>query len=536
MLYFSKIKIISIFLICIIGFLLALPNLFDDGKISNFSNILPVNKINLGLDLRGGSHLLLEVDADYIVDEKLEFLIDEARLALRTSKVKYKNLAIRNNALSFISLKESQSELIEKVIGDLGDKISENSNSGKSMFNNKSNSQLDIQRKENNLYQISLTAMAVEHYLSTAVDQSIEIVRRRIDELGTKEPTIQKQGQDRILIQVPGLDDPERLKSLLGQTAKLSFHVVNMNASETNIPSGHQLLYNDDEQKLGFVVKKRSIISGENLIDAQPGFDTQSNQPIVNFRFDTAGAKKFGKVTTEYIGKPFAIVLDDLVISSPIIREPILGGSGQISGGFTVQEANDLAILLRAGALPVPLIILEERTVGPGLGADSISAGKFASVIGLLAVIVFMILSYGLFGVFSNIALLMNIVFIVGVLSLLQATLTLPGIAGIILTIGMAVDANVLIYERVREEIRNGKLPINALDLGYKRALSTILDANITTFIAAIILFQMGSGPIKGFAVTLAIGIITSLFTAFTVTRLIVSIWLKKYRPKVLPI
>lgn len=528
MLYFSKFKITYIIVICVIGFFLALPNFFDDDKISDFSNILPSNKINLGLDLRGGSHLLLEVDVNYIVNEKLEYLLDETRLALRKSKINYKNLLVRNNILSFISLKESQSKQVEEVIADLDLNISGNSSLDKSF--------LIVLREENNLYNISLTDLAIDSYLSTAVDQSIEIVRRRIDELGTKEPTIQRQGKDRILIQVPGLDDPARLKSLLGQTAKLTFHVVNMNASEDNIPAGSKLLYNNDDPKLAFVVKKRSIISGENLIDSQPGFDSQSNQPIVNFRFDTAGAKSFGKITAQYVGKPFAIVLDDVVISSPIINEPILGGSGQISGDFTLEEANDLSILLRAGALPVPLIILEERTVGPGLGADSISAGKVAAAIGLLAVLVFMVLSYGLFGFFSNVALLLNIVFIVGALSLLQATLTLPGIAGIILTIGMAVDANVLIYERVREEIRNGKLPINALDSGYKRALGTILDANITTFIAAVILFQMGSGPVKGFAVTLAIGILTSLFTAFTVTRLIVSIWLKKYRPKALPI
>jgi|MEHZ01.6.fsa_nt_MEHZ011639902.1_34 protein-export membrane protein SecD len=528
MLYFSKFKITYISMICAIGILLALPNLFDDGKISNFSNLLPSNKINLGLDLRGGSHLLLEVDAGYIVNEKLEYLLDETRLSLRKSNIKYKNLSVKDSTLSFISLIESQSDQIKEIIAELSADISGSANTGKSF--------LVVLRKDNNLYSISLTETAIDNYLSTAVDQSIEIVRRRIDELGTKEPTIQRQGRDRILIQVPGLDDPERLKALLGQTAKLSFHIVNMNASETNIPSGSQLMYNNDDPKLSFVVKRRAIISGENLIDSQPGFDSQTNQPIVNFRFDTAGAKSFGKVTTENVGKPFAIVLDNIVISSPVINEPILGGSGQISGSFTVEEANDLSILLRAGALPVPLIILEERTVGPGLGADSINAGKFAAALGLLAVLVFMMLSYGLFGIFSNIALLLNIVFIVGALSLLQATLTLPGIAGIILTIGMAVDANVLIYERVREEVKNGKLPINALDNGYKRALSTILDANITTFIAAIILFQMGSGPVKGFAVTLAIGIITSLFTAFTLTRLIVSIWLKKYRPKVLPI
>ena len=355
--------------------------------------------------------------------------------------------------------------------------------------------------------------------------------------MGTREPTIQKQGTSRILIQLPGLDDPERIKSLLGQTAKLTFKLVDQKATydpnnPTKIPVGSEVLPSDSNFDFKYIVKKKVMVGGENLVDAQPGFDPQTNEPIVNFRFDRIGAKKFGNVTKSNIGKPFAIILDNKVVSAPVIRDAILGGSGQISGGFSAEEAADLAVLLRAGALPAPLIILEERSVGPDLGADSILAGKIAALIGFVAVIIFMVLVYRSFGFFADVALILNLIMVLGILSLLQATLTLPGIAGIILTIGMAVDANVLIFERIKEELRNGSSVINSVDSGYKRALSTILDANITTLIAASILFFMGSGPVKGFSVTLAIGIFTSVFTAFTVTRLMVSIYISKLKPK----
>ncbi len=335
---------------------------------------------------------------------------------------------------------------------------------------------------------------------------------------------------------MPGLDDPNRLKELLGTTAKLTFHLMDPRSNIDSVSRSSIILYSRENRDLPYIVEKRSIICGENLIDAQPGFDPQTNQPIVNFRFDSQGARKFGKVTSDNVGKPFAIVLDNEVISAPIINEPILGGSGMISGGFSVTEANDLAILLRSGSLPAPLIILEERTVGPGLGADSVKAGQIASILGLLFVMIYMFVSYGRFGLYSNISLITNLILILAILSTLQATLTLPGIAGIILTIGMAVDANVLIFERIREELANGKSVINSIDNGYKRALTTILDANITTFIAAIILFQLGSGPIKGFSITLAIGIVTSVFTAFTLTRFIVARWIRKSNPKIINI
>jgi len=352
---------------------------------------------------------------------------------------------------------------------------------------------------------------------------------------------IQRQGTDRILVQVPGLQDPTRLKELLGKTAKLDFRMVDVSmpaeqAAQGRAPPDDEILYSTTQPKTPYLVEKRILVSGGDLTDAQPGFDQRTSEPIVSFRFNTSGARKFAQVTQENVGKPFAIVLDNQVISAPVIREPILGGSGQISGSFTVESANDLAILLRAGALPAPLTIIEERTVGPGLGQDSIAKGKISSYVGAAMVIVFMLATYGLFGLFANIAVAINVAMIFGVLSLLNATLTLPGIAGIVLTVGIAVDSNVLIYERIREEVRGGRTPINAIDAGFSRALATILDSNITTFIAAAVLFYIGTGPVRGFAVTLGIGIITTVFTAFTLTRLIVAYWVRWRRPQRVPI
>ena len=369
-------------------------------------------------------------------------------------------------------------------------------------------------------------------------------MRRRIDETGTREPTIQRQGADRILVQLPGIDDPDRIKKLLGKTAKLTFKLLDENTTVGDalmgrLPPGSQLLEDADAvdnegRPIQRVVRKRIIVGGEHLTDAQPTF--QENQPVVSFRFDPVGARKFGDATSKNVGRRLAIVLDNKVISAPVIRSAITGGSGIITGGFTVREATDLALLLRAGALPAPLVILEERTVGPDLGADSIRAGKIAAVLGLVFVVVFMAVCYGLFGLAANVALLMNIVIIAAALSAFQATLTLPGIAGIVLTIGMAVDANVLVFERIREELAGGRTPISSVDAGYRRALTTIIDSNVTTLIAAILLLALGSGPVKGFGVTLAIGICTSMFTAVMVARLIIVTWLRKRRPQSLPI
>jgi preprotein translocase subunit SecD len=380
---------------------------------------------------------------------------------------------------------------------------------------------------------------ALTERIRQAVDQSIQIIERRVNELGLVEPTIQREGIDRILVQVPGLQDPSRLKEILGKTAKLDFRMVDQSmpaeqAAETRAPPDSEVLDGEGNQK--YLIEKRVLVSGADLTDAQPGFDQRTSEPVVNFRFNSTGARKFAEATQANVGKPFAIVLDNKVISAPVIREPILGGAGQISGRFTVQQANDLAILLRAGALPAPLTIIEERTVGPGLGQDSITAGEHAAYAGAALVIIFMFATYGLFGLFANIAVAVNIAMIFGVLSLLSATLTLPGIAGIVLTVGIAVDSNVLIYERIREEVRAGRSAINAIDAGFSRALATILDSNITTFIAAAVLFYIGTGPVRGFAVTLGIGILTSLFTAFTLTRLIVAYWVRMWRPRTVPI
>ncbi len=365
----------------------------------------------------------------------------------------------------------------------------------------------------NGLIRLAVPQPAMTERIRQSVEQSIQIVERRVNELGTVEPLIQRQGLDRILVQVPGLQDPTRLKELLGKTAKLDFRMVDtsrfrrIRRRRAGAPPESEMLNSAQAPKTPYVIEKRVLVSGADLTDAQPGFDQRSGEPIVSFRFNTSGARKFSQATQENVGLPFAIVLDNEVISAPVIREPITGGSGQISGGFTVQQANDLAILLRAGALPAPLSIIEERTVGPGLGQDSIEAGKLASIVGSILVIVFMLLTYRLFGLFANIAVAINVAMIFGILSLLNATLTLPGIAGIVLTVGIAVDSNVLIYERIREEIRHGRTAISAIDAGFNRALATILDSNITTFIAAAVLFYIGTGPVRGFAVTLGIGI-----------------------------
>ena len=525
MLYFSKFKSISILLICLLGIIFAFPNLLSQNTLNELPKIIPQKQINLGLDLRGGSHLLVEVQASVRASERMDDLFDEIRIELRRNKILLSDISQNNNQIK-ITLSDDgfKGDLID-IIESLSQNVRGQLGTGQLA------NELEITEQIDGSILVSMTEEALGDLLRRSVDQSIEIIRRRIDELGTKEPTIQRQGNSRILIQVPGLDNPTRLKDLLGTTAKMTFHLIDPFFDGGNVSRSSMRLKHANNEST-YVVERRSIIGGENLVDAQPGFDSQTNQPIVNFRFDGQGSRKFGKITTDNVGKLFAIVLDNEVISAPIINEPILGGSGMISGSFTVQEANDLAILLRAGALPAPLVILEERTVGPGLGADSIRSGQIASLLGLLLVLIYMYVSYGRFGIYSNISLLINLSLIVAILSILQATLTLPGIAGIILTIGMAVDANVLIFERIREEISNKKSVINAIDNGYKRARTTILDANITTFIAAIILFQLGSGPIKGFSITLAIGIITSVFTAFTLTRFLVAMWVKRSNPK----
>lgn len=531
MLYFDRWKIIMIFVLCFAGLVYSAPNFVPKDKLAGVPDWLPNQQINLGLDLRGGSYLLLGVETESIVSDRLQELVNDVRNALRNERIPYTGLGLRDGGVSVSITAPADMAKAKDAVDDIASTVPGN------QFSTIPSSDIEIKTQDNRIF-VTLTEAEKFARTQSAVKQSIEIVRRRIDELGTTEPVIQQQGSDRILVQVPGLDDPQRLKELLGQTAKMNFRLVSnaMSGAQAlatqTVPAGTEILYTVDEPKQPVLVERRVMVGGDRLIDAQPSFDQRDGQPVVNFRFDSAGARQFGEVTRSAVGRPFAIVLDGEVISAPVIREPIMGGSGQISGNFTVQAANDLAILLRAGALPAPLNVLEERTVGPGLGADSIRAGEVAAIIGGVAVLVFMVLSYGFFGVLANIALFLNVAMIFAVLSVLQATLTLPGIAGIVLTIGMAVDANVLIYERIREETAAGKSPIPAIEAGYNRALSSILDANVTTLISAAILFQLGSGPVKGFAVTLAIGIVTSVFTAFTVNRLMVSIWLRRRRPK----
>lgn len=526
MIYFAKWKIGMIAAVIALGVLTAMPNLLSKDQAAALPSWLPHGQVVLGLDLQGGSHLLLEVGVDAVIKERLEAMVDDARSALRKARIRYGGLGIDGYGIA-VTVRDA-------------DKMSE----ARSLMR-KLDSGIELAEGENGRLSVHLTEAAIRARKSAAIEQSIEIVRRRIDETGVREPTIQRQGEDRILVQLPGLDDPERVKRLLGKTAKLTFHLVDDTASVEDalagrkppgtvlVPALNQL--DPTGRPRMYLLQKRVMVSGDTLVDSKPGFDQRSGEAIVSFRFDTVGAKRFGEVTRSNVNRPFAIVLDDKVISAPVIREPILGGTGQISGGFTVQETQDLSLLLRAGALPAPLNILEERTVGPGLGADSIAAGTFASWVGFIAVVIFMLMTYGLFGAMADVALVANIVLILGLLSALGATLTLPGIAGIVLTIGMAVDANVLIFERIREETRLGRSPISAIEAGYARAITTIVDANVTTLIAALLLYQFGSGPVRGFAVTLAIGIVTSMFTAIMLTRLMIAVWLRRTRPAGLP-
>lgn len=506
--------------VCVLGLLYALPNLFRAEAFSGWPHWLPGKQINLGLDLQGGSHLLLEVEVNAVILEQLESMLDGVRTTLRSKRVRYEKLGIMEHGLVFKLRDPAMNETIQKEIVKLntGGKVS---------------------MSDDGAFRLELTEESILSRQNAAVSQSIEIIRRRIDETGTREPTIQRQGRDRILVQLPGIKDPERVKRLLGKTAKLTFHLVNSTQpygdDTTKVPPGNILLPSDTPSQLGkYLVRKRVELGGDTLIDAQATF--QQNEPVVSFRFNSMGARKFGEITKKNVGRLLAIVLDGKVISAPNIREPILGGNGIITGQFSVKEVQDLALLLRAGALPAPLNILEERTVGPGLGQDSIDAGQIACIIGIVLVAIFMVVVYGRFGIMADVALLLNLIIIVAVLSLLQATLTLPGIAGIVLTIGMAVDANVLIFERIRDEVNNGRTPISAVDSGYRRAITTIIDSNLTTLIAAIILFTAGSGPVKGFSVTLAVGILTSMFTAVMVTRMVLVTWLRIARPKTLPI
>jgi preprotein translocase subunit SecD len=532
MLYFTRWKALAIILTALVVCLCAVPNFFPEAKVKTWP-VWAQRHIVLGLDLQGGSYLLLEVDSNYVKKEKLDQVRDDTRRVLREAKIGYTGLATRPDSVE-VRVKETDLPTALSKLRELSQPLG-------GLLGSSGQRSLEVSDAGGGLIRLTVPQAAITDRVRQTIEQSITIVERRVNELGTVEPVIQRQGQDRILVQVPGLQDPTRLKALLGQTAKMDFRMVDTTvppdqAAQGKVPPDSEVLLGAEPPHTPYVVKKQVLVSGGDLTDAQPGFDQRSNEPIVSFRFNSSGSRKFAQATTENVGQPFAIVLDNKVISAPVIREPITGGSGQISGSFTVQTANDLAILLRAGALPAPLTIIEERTVGPGLGQDSIDKGELAAYVGSIMVIVFMLVTYRLFGVFANVAVAINVAMIFGVLSLLNATLTLPGIAGIVLTVGIAVDSNVLIYERIREELRGGRTAISAIDAGFRRALSTILDSNITTFIAAAVLFYIGTGPVRGFAVTLGVGIITTVFTAFTLTRLIVAGWVRWKRPKTVPI
>ncbi|MFT0862053.1 protein translocase subunit SecD [Ancylobacter sp. G4_0304] len=532
MLYFSKWKALATVVFSAVMCLMIVPSLLSPAAYDSLPGFLH-RKIVLGLDLQGGSYIVLQVEQAEVRKARLEQLRDDARRVLRDARVGYSGLNIQGDSVQ-VRIREGQdAEAAFTQLRTLAQPI------GGVMA---SSGQLDTDVTRNgDVISLTPTATGIQARTIQAVSQSIEIVRKRIDQLGTTEPSIQRQGSDRIQVQVPGLQDPARLKALLGQTAQLSFRLVDMSvnpqqALQTRPPAGTDILYSQDQPPVPYVIEQRALVQGQDLTDAQPSFDPNTREPVVTFRFNANGARRFAEATQQNVGRPFAIVLDNQVISAPVIREPITGGSGQISGNFTVQQANDLAILLRAGALPVPLQVVEERTVGPGLGADSIRSGIIASIVGAALVAAFMIATYGLFGVIAVIAVAVNVGMIFGALAMLGATLTLPGIAGVVLTVGIAVDSNVLIYERIREEARAGRSAISAIDAGFTRALATILDSNITTFIAAAVLFYIGSGPVRGFAITFGIGIITTVFTAFTLTRLMVALWVRWKRPQRVPI
>lgn len=508
-----KWKIFISILCTVIAFFYALPNFT---KVN--SSFLPHSQVNLGLDLRGGSHLLIDVDFDSYISDMMETVTDSLRKYLREEKIGYKNLVAKKDFVQFELRNIEDFSKVKKIIKKLDNGITIN--------------------EKNSYLKLSYDTSRLNELRDKVIEQSIEIIRMRVDSTGTKEPIIHKQGDKHILLQVPGEENPQQLKHVLGQTAKLTFHLVDETANlqealKGHVPNDTILLKGESEKSELYyvVVKKKPVISGDQLTGAQATFN-QNSQPVVGFSFDTLGGKIFAEVTRNNSGKRLAIVLDNKLLSAPVINEPIIGGHGVISGHFTVESASELALLLRAGALPTPLKIIEERTIGPNLGTDSISSGIKAGIIGFISIVIFMVWSYGILGIFANIALMLAILYIIALLSIFQATLTLPGIAGIILTIGMAVDANVLIYERIREELNKGSSNIQSIRIGFDAAFATIADSNITTLLVAFLLYIFGVGAIKGFAVTLTIGILSSMFAAIVITKLLVDIWVKYYKPK----
>ncbi len=534
MLDFPRWKVISISLLLAFGVLMSLPSLFFGESHKYWPTFLPDETINLGLDLSGGSHILLEAEPADVAETRLQTMEESVRAEMRRAnpRINIGDISRRDGVLSFMVRDSTQVDAARDVLEPL--------TTGAGLTGQRD---WDIEVRDDTRFVVSPTSAGLENAVDNAMDTATDVIRRRIDEMGTREPTIIRQGDTRIVVQVPGLEDPEALKELLGKTAKLEFKLVDFEADPNAIaegrpPVGSQVFpYPDNPSGLpNIAVKRLGGISGDKLTDAGQGFDPDTNAPVVNITFDTEGGARFARLTQNNVGRPFAIILDGVVLSAPNINEPILGGSAQISGNFTVEEANQLSIALRSGALPVELQVVEERTVGPDLGADSIRKGMIAAIIGTAAVLAFMVVTYGRFGFYANFALALNLFLILGVMAIFNATLTLPGIAGFILTVGSAVDANVLINERIREERRRGRRVVQAVEVGYKEASRAIFDANITNVIAGLLLFIFGSGPVRGFAVVLIIGIVTSVFTAVVVTRMLVALWLRRTRPQELVI
>jgi len=525
MMYFSRMKTTIILAVCLLGMLLGVPNLFPAP-----ASWMPWRQVHLGLDLRGGSYLLLEVDMKAVIKERLDSLMDGVRQDLRTAQIFYQSLDAQPDQ-NRIVLRLRDAAKTDDAVAALRPLISQDSNTGQP--------DMSIDSNPDGTITLTLSPTALSRRASGAVEQSIEIVRRRIDETGVLDPQITRQGENRIVVQLPGVGDPDRIKQLIGKTAHMTFRLVDESANPNGggpPPPGDDYMVLQDRPGEKIAVRKRIDVDGADLTDARAGTSPETGDWVVNFTFNSVGARRFADISRANVNHRFAIVLDDKVISAPVIREAITGGRGQISGSFNAQSANDLSVLLRAGALPAPLTVVEQRSVGPELGADSIRAGALSLAAGFLFVIFFMAFFYGLFGWFANLALVVNLFLMLGIMSLLQATLTLPGMAGILLTLGMAVDANILINERIREEQKLGRPPLAALEHGFSRAYSTIFDSNATAFLAHVMLFVFGSGPVRGFAVTITVGIATSLFTAWMLTRLLVSRWYVTTRPKLLPV
>jgi protein-export membrane protein SecD len=528
MLQFTSWKQAAIILTCLVGMLLVIPNFFSKETVSHWPAWVPRTQLNLGLDLRGGAHLLLAMETADVRKDWLDTLREDARKRLREAKIAVSGLGVTNNGVQVRLAKPEDADAAMKELRNIAQQI------GNPILGS-AGADVEVRKGEAGLITITPSEVGLQHRIGNAIGAAIETVRRRVDALGTTEPNIVRQGNDRILVQVPGLQDTAQLKDLIGKTARLTFHEVHpslsaQDARQTRVPPGYKIYPSGEREDGPLVLRETPVVRGEELVRAQPEFDSRTNEPVISFTFNNAGARKFGTFTKDNVGRPFAIVLDDQVISAPVIREPILGGSGQISGNFSVESANQLAIQLRSGALPAKLTIVEERSVGPSLGSDSIEAGKRAGLIGGVATIVLAVMAYGTFGIFAVVGLIVHGVLTVALMGLAGSALTLPGIAGLVLGIAMAVDANVLIYERIREELRAGKTPIAAIDAGFSRAFITIADSQLTTLACALVMFWLGSGPIRGFAVTLTIGICTSIFASVTVVRLLIFYWLNSVR------